>query len=343
MPDTVALPSPILTGFPNIRGLIDDNSRGQRHRPVKERDQPYRGGGMLTRGKRGNGVCGRGVDRVGGRQRATALAGGGLSRADRVRVQATSGLKEGFLLACVRRISAKLGGMTGDDGFLELDRVGKRYEAGDGAGLAVLNGISLRVGRGESVAVVGPSGSGKTTLLNLMGALDRPDSGSVRLGGEDLSRLDDAGLARVRNESIGFVFQSHHLLPHLNVMENVLLPTLPCADSDVRSKAPERARHLLRRVGLEERLTHRPGQLSGGERQRVAVVRALINGPKLLLADEPTGALDQRSARELGHLLRELNREEGVTLVVVTHSLELAGEMGRVLRMVEGRLEAAAS
>lgn len=232
--------------------------------------------------------------------------------------------------------------MPGNDGFLELKGVGKHYGAAGAERVAILDDVSLQVARGESVAIVGPSGSGKTTLLNLMGALDRPDAGNVRLDGEDLARLDDAGLARVRNQSIGFVFQAHHLLPHLNLLENVLVPTLPLADAGMRAKAPERARELLRRVGLEHRLGHRPGQLSGGERQRAAVVRALINRPKLLLADEPTGALDPRSARDLGHLLRELNREQGVTLVVVTHSMELAREMGRVLQIVDGKLEGAA-
>lgn len=229
--------------------------------------------------------------------------------------------------------------MPGDEAFLELAGVGRHYAGtGDGRPLAILADVNLRVARGGSVAIVGPSGSGKTTLLNLLGTLDRPDAGRLRLDGEDLAGLDEEALARVRNRSIGFVFQSHHLLPHLTVLENVLVPTLATDDAGLVRGAPERAERLLKRVGLGERLGHRPGQLSGGERQRVAVVRALINRPKLLLADEPTGALDQRSARELGALLRELNREEGVTLVVVTHSVELAREMGRVVELVEGRL-----
>ncbi len=225
------------------------------------------------------------------------------------------------------------------DAFLELVGVARNYPGTDGGPpLAILHDVNLRLARGGTLSIVGPSGSGKTTLLNLLGTLDRPDAGRLVLDGEDLAGLDDAALARVRNASIGFIFQSHHLLPHLNVLENVLVPTLAGDDTGLRRAAPERARRLLGRVGMVHRLGHRPGQLSGGERQRVAVVRALINQPKLLLADEPTGSLDQRSARELGRLLRELNQEEGVTLVVVTHSLELAREMGRTLELVDGTL-----
>lgn len=229
--------------------------------------------------------------------------------------------------------------MPGDEAFLELVGVGKNYAAtGDSGSLPILRDLHLRVARGSALAIVGPSGSGKTTLLNLIGTLDRPDAGRLLLDGEDLAQLDEAGLARVRREAIGFIFQSHHLLPHLTVLENVLVPTLAGGDPVRASSAGDRAQRLLTRVGLGERTGHRPGQLSGGERQRVAVVRALINRPKLLLADEPTGALDPKSARELGALLRELNREEGVTLVVVTHSLELARETGRIVELSEGRL-----
>ena len=184
------------------------------------------------------------------------------------------------------------------------------------------------------------SGSGKSTLLNIIGTLDRPSSGEVLLDGQDLRRLNDVELASVRNRQIGFVFQAHHLLPQCNVLENVLLPTLATRDPAVRSGASERAKRLLERVGLDGRIAHRPGQLSGGERQRVAVVRALINQPKLLLADEPTGALDRASAGNLSDLLVALNREEGVTLIVVTHALDLAKRMGRVLELRDGRLVA---
>ena len=202
----------------------------------------------------------------------------------------------------------------------------------------VLNDISLDLTRGESLAIVGPSGSGKSTLLQIIGTLDQPTSGSVSLNGQDLSVLDDQQLADVRNRQIGFVFQSHYLLPQCTVLENVLVPTLATDEASVRNGASERAERLLKRVGLGERMSHRPGELSGGERQRVAVVRALINQPPLLLADEPTGSLDQTSARELGQLLLELNREEGVSLIIVTHARELAQRMTRVLELKEGHL-----
>ncbi|PYJ56929.1 MAG: ABC transporter [Verrucomicrobia bacterium] len=223
--------------------------------------------------------------------------------------------------------------------LLRLTEVSKRYESPTGAeAVSVLRDISIEIGRTESVAVVGPSGSGKSTLLNIIGTLDRPTSGQVLLDGQDLSRIDDIKIAAVRNRQIGFVFQAHHLLPQCTVLENVLVPTLANNDAALRNGAGERAKRLLDKVGLGARLTHRPGQLSGGERQRVAVVRALINQPKLLLADEPTGALDRASAQNLADLLVQLNREEGVTLVVVTHALDLAKRMGRVLELRDGRL-----
>jgi ABC-type lipoprotein export system ATPase subunit len=225
--------------------------------------------------------------------------------------------------------------------LLNLAGVTKRYDApGKPAGLTVLAEVSLEVTPGESLAIVGPSGSGKSTLLHIMGTLDRPTSGSVALNEQDLGGLDEARLAEVRNRQIGFVFQLHYLLPQCTVLENVLVPTLACAEAARHNGAGERAERLLKRVGLGDRLSHRPSALSGGESQRVAVVRALINQPQLLLADEPTGSLDQASARELGLLLLELNREEGVTLVVVTHAQELAQRMGRMLALKEGRLVA---
>src|SRR5881392_3692351 len=223
--------------------------------------------------------------------------------------------------------------------LLRLTEVSKRYESPTGAeAVSVLRDISIEIGRTESVAVVGPSGSGKSTLLNIIGTLDRPTSGQVLLDGQDLSRIDDIQIAAVRNRQIGFVFQAHHLLPQCTVLENVLVPTLANNDAALRNGAGERAKRLLDKVGLGARLTHRPGQLSGGERQRVAVVRALINQPKLLLADEPTGALDRASAQNLADLLVQLNREEGVTLVVVTHALDLAKRMGSLLELRDGRL-----
>ena len=223
--------------------------------------------------------------------------------------------------------------------LLSLQQVTREFgSAGDAGAVAVLRGVTLEVNTGESLAIIGPSGSGKSTLLNVIGTLDRPDRGTVTLDGQDLTRLDELQLAQVRNRQIGFIFQSHHLLPHCTELENVLVPTLATRDGTVRNGAEDRARRWLEKVGLGERLLHRPGQLSGGERQRVAVVRALINQPKLLLADEPTGALDRASALNLGDLLVRLNREEGVTLIVVTHALELAKRMGRVLELREGQL-----
>ena len=223
--------------------------------------------------------------------------------------------------------------------LLRLVNVTRRYDSPANAGaLTVLDQVSLEVARGESLAIVGPSGSGKSTLLHIIGTLDRPTSGSVALDGQDLNALDDVQIAAVRNRQIGFVFQAHYLLPQCTVWENVLVPTLACADAVLRDGAGGRAERLLKRVGLCERKSHRPGELSGGERQRVAVVRALINQPQLLLADEPTGSLDHASAQQLGQLLLELNREEGVTLIVVTHALDLARRMGRVFELKDGRL-----
>jgi len=223
--------------------------------------------------------------------------------------------------------------------LLKLVNVTRRYDSPANArALTVLDQVSLEVARGESLAIVGPSGSGKSTLLQIIGTLDRPTSGSVSLNGQDLGVLDEQQLASVRNRQIGFVFQSHYLLPQCTVLENVLVPTLATNEAAARDSAGERAERLLKRVGLGERMSHRPGELSGGERQRVAVVRALINQPQLLLADEPTGSLDQTSARDLGQLLLDLNREESVSLIVVTHARELAQRMARVLELKEGRL-----
>jgi ABC-type lipoprotein export system ATPase subunit len=223
--------------------------------------------------------------------------------------------------------------------FLILRGVAKSYQSVvNGPAVSVLHAIDLQMQRGESLAILGPSGSGKSTLLNIIGTLDRPTRGQVFLDGQDLARLDEAQLADVRNRQIGFIFQAHHLLPQCTVLENVLVPTLVLQDAQSRQSAPERARRLLERVGLSTRWHHRPGELSGGERQRVAVVRGLINQPGLLLADEPTGALDRAAAEELARLLVQLNTEERVTLIVVTHALDLAGKMGRRLQLTDGRL-----
>ena len=225
-----------------------------------------------------------------------------------------------------------------DSPLLELRNVCKRYGSAGGA-LEILRNVNLTLGRGESLAILGPSGCGKSTLLNIIGKLDRPDAGSVLLEGADLQALGPREIARVRNRRLGFVFQMHHLLPQCTVLENVLLPTLANASAQSGAETAQRAKELLERVGLSARQYHRPGQLSGGERQRTAVVRALINRPPLLLADEPTGSLDRASAESLAELLGELNREEAVTLVVVTHSPELAHRMSRVLQLRDGVLE----
>ena len=226
--------------------------------------------------------------------------------------------------------------------FLKLDNVSRSYEAVlNGPPLTVLNGITFELAQGDSMAVVGPSGCGKSTLLNIIGTLDEPSSGEVWFEGRNLAGLNEKEIAEIRNRRIGFVFQSHHLLPQCTILENVLVPTLALSRSEksARHEEQERAHKLLNRVGLGSRTDHRPGQLSGGERQRAAVVRALINQPKLILADEPTGALDRRSSEELSRLLVELNAEEGTTLIVVTHALDLARQMKRVCPLKDGRLE----
>jgi len=227
--------------------------------------------------------------------------------------------------------------MTENGPLLELRNVTKRYDApGGGPGVTVLEGVCLTLPAGGRLTVTGPSGSGKSTLLNLIGALDRPTEGAVTLAGQDLAAQNDRRLATLRNVEVGFVFQLHHLLPQCSVWENVLIPTLPRGGPGEQTS--DRARRLLERVGLAERLEHRPGQLSGGERQRVALVRALVNGPRLLLADEPTGSLDRTAADGLAALLGELNEEEGVALIVATHSMRLAGQVGNVRALRDGRL-----
>jgi lipoprotein-releasing system ATP-binding protein len=228
--------------------------------------------------------------------------------------------------------------------LLTLSAITKRYESTAGTeSVPVLNQISFDLDAGQSIAIVGPSGSGKSTLLNIIGTLDHPSSGSIHLDGQDLTQLDELALADARNRLLGFIFQAHHLLPQCTVLENVLVPTLPLKNPELRASAPDRARQLLDKVGLGARLSHRPGQLSGGERQRVAVVRALINQPKLLLADEPTGALDRTSAGNLGDLLVRLNQEDGVTLIVVTHALDLAKRMQRAFELRDGTLQPVAT
>jgi ABC-type lipoprotein export system ATPase subunit len=224
--------------------------------------------------------------------------------------------------------------------MLELVHVEKKYESpGEKQALTVLKDISIKVQPGQSLVIVGPSGSGKSTLLNIIGALDHPTSGQVIFDGQDLAVLDEKQLAKIRNKQIGFVFQLHHLLPQCTVLENVLVPTLADKKHFSIEEAGERAERLLERVGLKEFLSYRPGELSGGQRQRVAVVRSLINEPKLLLADEPTGSLDRDSSQNIAELLVELNKTEKVTLIVVTHSLDLAERIGKVMELRDGLLK----
>ena len=204
----------------------------------------------------------------------------------------------------------------------------------------VLRDVSLSLSEGEAVAIVGPSGCGKSTLLNILGTLEPPTSGEVQLDGKNPFALDEPALAAFRNTHVGFVFQDHHLLPQCSVIENVLIPTLP---NDGAARLITRAAKLLDRVGLSARLDHLPSELSGGERQRVAIARALINSPRLLLADEPTGNLDRSSAETVASLLLELQKEEGTTLVVVTHSTSLADRMQKCFEFSDGRLESRAA
>jgi len=223
--------------------------------------------------------------------------------------------------------------------MLELVNVTKNYDSPAGAEpVCVLNDISLKVEKGGSIAVVGPSGSGKSTLLNIIGALDRPSAGKVLFDGRNLADMDERELAIIRNTQIGFVFQLHHLLPQCTVLENVLMPTIVDKRA-LREEAEQRAVGLLERLGLKDFSLHRPGQLSGGQRQRVALARALINKPVLLLADEPTGSLDKAASQNIAELLAELNKTEGLTLIVVTHSVDLAGRMGEVTELVDGALK----
>ncbi|MFK7846235.1 MAG: ABC transporter ATP-binding protein [Rhodothermales bacterium] len=221
--------------------------------------------------------------------------------------------------------------------LLAVENLRKVYKAGDGGTLEVLRGMSFSVDKGEVVAVVGESGAGKSTLLHMLGALDRPSEGTVRFDGEDIYLKDDEALARFRNRSIGFVFQFHHLLPEFTALENVAMPSL--IQNKSLDQVQDRAASLLELLGLKERINHRPGQMSGGEKQRVAVARALMNEPGLILADEPTGNLDVKTAESLHHELIRLSRTFQQTFVIVTHNPSFAKMADRVLTIEEGQIK----
>jgi len=222
-----------------------------------------------------------------------------------------------------------------DDVVVRTVGLARRYKMGD-AFVDALQGVDLEIARGEFVALVGPSGSGKSTVLNLIGGLDRPTAGEIWIDGKELSASDEKALTHHRRQHVGFVFQSFNLLPRLTAEENVALPLMFSGIPEKERRA--RARELLERVGLAERLTHRPTQLSGGEQQRVAIARALVGQPALLLADEPTGNLDTTTGVEIMRLLKELNQEHGLTLLVVTHDPEVAAFADRVVRLRDGQV-----
>ena len=221
--------------------------------------------------------------------------------------------------------------------MIEVSSLSKTYESPAGP-VAVLRDLSLRVAASESIAIVGPSGSGKTTLLNLLGALDQPTSGSIAIDGTPIGGLGAEAAARFRNRSIGFIFQLHYLLPQCTVLENVLVPRLAGGWDEDAGAVRSRAEGLLEQVGLKDRMSHRPWQLSGGEQLRAAIARALINQPKVILADEPTGSLDPSTGERIGDLLLSTNETAHVALVVVTHNPALAQRMQKTYRLQDGRL-----
>lgn len=219
--------------------------------------------------------------------------------------------------------------------LIRLDAVSRRFTLG-GTEVAALDRVSLRVAEGEYLAVMGPSGSGKSTLLNVLGLLDRPDEGRYWLGGQDIATLSEPALAQLRGHRIGFVFQSFHLIPRLTARENVELPLMLCGV--LPAERHRRSQRLLGDLGLDNRADHRPAELSGGQRQRVAIARAMAMAPRLILADEPTGNLDSRSGEEVITLLEGLNRQQGITLMVVTHDPRLGERAGRRILMNDGRI-----
>ena len=221
--------------------------------------------------------------------------------------------------------------------ILRAANIHKRYRTGRSDFLNVLKGIDLTVSEGEIIAIVGPSGVGKSTLLHIIGILDRPDDGTVEIDGVNVTSFDQAKLANVRNQTAGFIFQAHHLLPEFNAIENVMMPGLIAGADKSKLKTP--AMQLLREVGLEDRAAHRPMELSGGEQQRIAVARALMNRPRLLLADEPSGNLDVHTAESLHALLWDLSRQHKQTLIIVTHNQSLAKRADRIVELYDGRIK----
>jgi lipoprotein-releasing system ATP-binding protein len=222
------------------------------------------------------------------------------------------------------------------DAMLELDGITKVYNAGKPSEVTVLRGASLRVAVGEVVALVAPSGAGKSTLLHIAGLLDTADTGTVRLGGQDVSGMNDRGRTDLRRQQVGFIYQFHHLLPEFSALENIVLPQL--ANGAAKTVALSRAMDLLTRVGIGPRAQHRPAALSGGEQQRVAFCRALANAPRLLLADEPTGNLDPATSDQVFSALMDLVRATGLSALIATHNMELAARMDRIVRLDAGRV-----
>ncbi|MBI2429693.1 MAG: ABC transporter ATP-binding protein [Ignavibacteriales bacterium] len=220
--------------------------------------------------------------------------------------------------------------------ILQATNIHKTYSTGKDSSLNVLKGISLSIVESEIIAIVGPSGAGKSTLVHILGLLDKPTQGEVSFEGKNITSLKDEEISTLRNQKIGFVFQFHHLLPEFTALENVLMPTL-IAGKSIKSET-ERAKNLLSEVGLSERIDHKPSELSGGEQQRVAVARALMNNPKIIFADEPSGNLDSENADKLHNLIFDLRSKFGQSFVIVTHNKELAARADRIVTMVDGKI-----
>lgn len=220
--------------------------------------------------------------------------------------------------------------------IIEMRNIVKRFYIGQPNELEILHGINLEVRQGEFLSIVGESGSGKSTLMNMIGALDRPTSGAYFMDGVDISRMNDTMLSQLRNERIGFVFQSFHLIPRTSALQNVELPLLYAGVS--RKKRREKALEMLEMVGMADRIDHKPNELSGGQKQRIAIARAMINSPSILLADEPTGALDSKTGRLIMDLFHKLHKENGKTVVLITHNNDLAKETDRILTLSDGNI-----